>query len=527
LKALAIVPAVIVSVACLCLMYRLLQPQAASLESAALQQEVTALRELQIEVAATLQQQLKLLQNGREAGQAATIHSRPSSLPAACLPFVAQYDEHGTLAAKSTLAHGGGSWTVTDHLCAYGFNWPEPLGRFLTFQLKPKRVLEFGCGLGLTADYLARFGRNTEVTCIEPQAMLPEVFATSGNKQLHHLMVDASKPRNTPDFDCIQELQATDFDLVLSLEVLEHVPEHAHTAVLDLLANATTKFLVFAAARVGQAGHGHISPRSRRHYILEFKKRGLRYLPRMTKTAQSTTYIHRNYDLFGNMVVFAAMGANDIRDTDAIHPVVLAQLGDDSDFVMYHKMPQELARYPEIGEHWFPGADDDQRKAHAAVMFRWMWDSTLWPQTSQMMRTKDVCSRWKKAPREPDVLANTSLADSAIEQSLLAQASRQLNAEKQMIDRARTNKAVCSSFKIMTDCCDGRDEREQYQHGPNCVPIKGAKEFLCEPEAFLDVVPEDRWRDAASCGDKRLDSKEVRIKALAMDNYQLLGSETQ
>ena len=55
-----------------------------------------------------------------------------------------------------------------------------------------------------------------------------------------------------------------------------------------------------------------------RHYILEFKKRGLRYLPRMTKTAQSTTYIHRNYDLFGNMVVFAAMGENDIRDTDAV-----------------------------------------------------------------------------------------------------------------------------------------------------------------------------------------------------------------
>jgi hypothetical protein len=56
------VPAAIVSVACVCLMYRLLlQPQAASLESAALQQEVTALRELQIEVAATLQQQLKLI----------------------------------------------------------------------------------------------------------------------------------------------------------------------------------------------------------------------------------------------------------------------------------------------------------------------------------------------------------------------------------------------------------------------------------------------------------------------------------
>ena len=59
---------------------------------------------------------------------------------------------------------------------------------------------------------------------VQPQAMLPEVFATSQNKQLHHLMVDASKPSDTPDFDCIQALQAKDFDLVLSLEVLEHVP---------------------------------------------------------------------------------------------------------------------------------------------------------------------------------------------------------------------------------------------------------------------------------------------------------------
>ena len=137
-------------------MYRLLSPQAGSLESAALQQEVTALRELQIEVAATLQQQLKLPQgylspllaltaaashcvcvplcqslslwlpvtvsasashrfylslllllSDREAGQAAPTNSSPANVPAACLPFVAQYDEHGSLAAKSTLAHAG------------------------------------------------------------------------------------------------------------------------------------------------------------------------------------------------------------------------------------------------------------------------------------------------------------------------------------------------------------------------------------------------------------------------------------
>ena len=57
---------------------------------------------------------MKLLQNGREAGQAAAIISRPSSVPATCLPFVAQYDEHGSLAAKSTLAHSG-EWDRNSH----------------------------------------------------------------------------------------------------------------------------------------------------------------------------------------------------------------------------------------------------------------------------------------------------------------------------------------------------------------------------------------------------------------------------
>ena len=118
----------------------------------------------------------------------------------------------------------------------------------------------------------ARFGHNTEVTCIEvahhslyckvtdtalhactstddaelcmlvqPQAMLsfaclyshrrycpmclqlPKINMMDASKP-SDTPVDASKPSDTPDFDCIQALQAKDFDLVLSLEVLEHMP---------------------------------------------------------------------------------------------------------------------------------------------------------------------------------------------------------------------------------------------------------------------------------------------------------------
>ena len=58
---------------------------------------------------------------------------------------------------------------VSTGLVEYGFSYHTVFGRFLSFVLRPKTVLEFGCGYGQQSDYLARFiPGGSDVTCIEP-----------------------------------------------------------------------------------------------------------------------------------------------------------------------------------------------------------------------------------------------------------------------------------------------------------------------------------------------------------------------
>ena len=53
-----------------------------------------------------------------------------------------------------------------------------------------------------------------------------------------------------------------DFELVLSLEVAEHVPAEFTDELKQRLATATTKYPVFSTARPGQGGIGHIDKSS-------------------------------------------------------------------------------------------------------------------------------------------------------------------------------------------------------------------------------------------------------------------------
>ncbi|NIV29426.1 MAG: methyltransferase domain-containing protein, partial [Anaerolineae bacterium] len=49
------------------------------------------------------------------------------------------------------------------------------------------------------------------------------------------------------------------FDLVMCLEVAEHIPKHqAHNHLLATLTKSTGSILIFSAAQPGQPGTGHI-----------------------------------------------------------------------------------------------------------------------------------------------------------------------------------------------------------------------------------------------------------------------------
>ena len=148
----------------------------------------------------------------------------------------------------------GGDWSWCTHIVGYGYNFDEGLASFLAFQLTPASTFEFGCGIGLYCDYLVRHGKvEGKVVGAEPSDMQGAgVFGRAGIGYPRQLMMDI--------------LEATDeersalgkFDLVYTIEVAEHVPAGLHRVMIQVLKSLTTKYLVFAAARPGQAGTGHL-----------------------------------------------------------------------------------------------------------------------------------------------------------------------------------------------------------------------------------------------------------------------------
>lgn len=80
------------------------------------------------------------------------------------------------------------------------------------------------------------------------------------------------------------------FDLVFSIEVMEHVPRNLHDKAFDFLASKVGKIMIFGAARPGQSGTGHTACRPREEFKAEFLKRGLRFLPRVTAALSEAAY---------------------------------------------------------------------------------------------------------------------------------------------------------------------------------------------------------------------------------------------
>lgn len=67
------------------------------------------------------------------------------------------------------------------------------------------------------------------------------------------------------------------FDLVLSLEVGEHIPKKYEQIFLDNLVNASKKYICLSWALPGQWGTGHCNPQTNEYIINELEKRSFNY----------------------------------------------------------------------------------------------------------------------------------------------------------------------------------------------------------------------------------------------------------
>lgn len=170
------------------------------------------------------------------------------------------------------------------------------LANFLCKKIKPKSALEFGCGLGLYLEYIAKNSSANELDGIEPNGICSEIQ----NVKIHAVnLVDAGLPLNL----------IKKWDLVFSIEVLEHIEYKHHQNIISFLTNSCNRVLVFSAAQPGQEGVGHIACRPLEEWINLIRNYGFELKNDLTynirQACDKKNINHRN-----NLLVFKRKNFN-------------------------------------------------------------------------------------------------------------------------------------------------------------------------------------------------------------------------
>lgn len=131
----------------------------------------------------------------------------------------------------------------------------------------PKRVADLGCGTGRYCKIFESF--DWKVDGYEGTEGISELGIYDNIHQF-----DLSSPISGVD---------TEYDLVVCLEVGEHIPQNKEHIFIDNVSKFTSKDLVLSWAVPGQGGKGHYNEKTNGYVINEFKKRGLFIRKRYSK----------------------------------------------------------------------------------------------------------------------------------------------------------------------------------------------------------------------------------------------------
>ena len=196
----------------------------------------------------------------------------------------------------------GRPWLAKTHQYLYPENLNYGLARFIVEYINPYNLLEFGCGLGLLAKAVASQLPLATSYCIEPKIDI----SFDEHPALHLLNINI--------FDQLAPLCLNKkFDLVLSIEVAEHISRDRHEFLFDFLAARASRWVVFSAARPGQGGHGHIAERPEEEWRQEWLSRGFIFDAAMTALARNLSDA-KNINHRRNLMVFKAPAGYEALD---------------------------------------------------------------------------------------------------------------------------------------------------------------------------------------------------------------------
>jgi len=134
--------------------------------------------------------------------------------------------------------------------------------KLATFYRRPFMVADVGCGAGQYCKFFKDIG-------------WPTVHGYEGTQKIKELGI----------YDDIITIDLTKrrwveipYDLVISLEVGEHIPQKYEQIFIDNLCEYIHKDLVLSWAIPRQGGRGHFNEQPNEYIISEFEKRGLTYI---------------------------------------------------------------------------------------------------------------------------------------------------------------------------------------------------------------------------------------------------------
>ena len=133
----------------------------------------------------------------------------------------------------------------------------------------PRSVLDVGCGTGALLHELRR--RDISVAGLEYSE---EALKYCRERNLNVIQFDLESDTNP--------FPLRTFDVVISIEVAEHLPERIADAFVDVICEHGD-CVVFTAATPGQGGRDHVNEQPHQYWIEKFHRRNFRFLETQTE----------------------------------------------------------------------------------------------------------------------------------------------------------------------------------------------------------------------------------------------------
>jgi SAM-dependent methyltransferase len=158
-------------------------------------------------------------------------------------------------------------------------------------EFTPKTVIDVGCGTG------ALLGALRERGC--------EVFGLEYSKGA--LEYCRARKLNVVEFDLERDFvdDDTTYDVAVSMEVAEHLPERSADRYVDLLSHLS-RVIVFTAAPPCQGGMDHVNEQPPLYWIRKFQQRGFRHAEELSRRWQESWRVASDVEswYYRNLMIF-------------------------------------------------------------------------------------------------------------------------------------------------------------------------------------------------------------------------------